>query len=140
MNIKCFVECLEHGEPQVNDRSYGSIGGISHKLFFEHLMIQEVGWLTSDRQIPLPFLSKCFPAWGQVKERQETCIQAQSLDLGRANQLQFLLPGLTVACNCILPWGGLKRVTWMVTGSTVSAITLSSSFGISSPTGLHAKL
>lgn len=70
-------------------------------VFCDHLRTQEVGWLTRDRQIPSSFLSKCSPAWGQGRTSKRPALKLRVLDLGRANQLQFLLSSPTVACDCI---------------------------------------
>lgn len=59
-------------------------------MLCEHLRSQEVGWLTGDRSIARP--KRVLPCPG---------LQHSVLDLGRANQLEFLLSSLMGAYDCI---------------------------------------
>lgn len=81
MYLKCFAKCGEHW---VNDAGGG--GWCLLPTCCEHLRGQEVGCVTSDREIPLPFLNK--HPLRETNEQQEASFPVlRFLGVGRANQL-----------------------------------------------------
>ena len=90
-----------------------------HPLSCKHLRGQEVGCITSDRQIPPSFLNKHFLCGS--KEKQE-----QVLGYMKGRSIEFSWSNLTVICGGIHHWptGLGLGVTWIIKGLYLQTISL----------------
>lgn len=99
--------------------------------FCEHIRCQEVGWVTSDRQTPQPFLNKCLLAWGQGKKKQEAPLQLSEPRWGQPAGV----PGVKSSSDLWLHPLPNPQASWGLPGRSrclqMQPISLSRSLGIS---------